>query len=54
MLSTLPPEISSLSSLMWIGLRNNKLTSLPLEIGQLSSLKHIVLDGNPILMCKGE
>ncbi|XP_015202464.2 leucine-rich repeat-containing protein 27 isoform X2 [Lepisosteus oculatus] len=39
---------SSLSSLIWLDLRNNKITCLPPEIGQHRGLKTLLLEGNPI------
>nr|XP_015202465.1 PREDICTED: leucine-rich repeat-containing protein 27 isoform X3 [Lepisosteus oculatus] len=39
---------NSLSSLIWLDLRNNKITCLPPEIGQHRGLKTLLLEGNPI------
>ncbi|XP_078269808.1 leucine-rich repeat-containing protein 27-like isoform X2 [Rhinoraja longicauda] len=37
-----------LPNLIWLDLRNNKLTSLPLSIGDHRCLKTLLLEGNPI------
>ncbi|MEH2146278.1 COR domain-containing protein [Nostoc sp.] len=47
-LSSLPPEISQLSSLTTLYLDNNQLSSLPPEISQLSSLTTLDLDNNQL------
>ncbi|KAF4106189.1 leucine-rich repeat-containing protein 27-like isoform X2 [Onychostoma macrolepis] len=39
---------SSLSSLVWLDVRNNRLTGLPAAIGQHRCLKTLLLEGNPI------
>ncbi len=47
-LSSLPPEISQLSSLTRLSLNNNQLSSLPPEICQLSSLTTLYLNNNQL------
>ncbi|MEH2231546.1 MAG: COR domain-containing protein [Nostoc sp.] len=47
-LSSLPPEICQLSSLVRLSLDNNQLSSLPSEICQLSSLVRLSLDNNQL------
>ncbi|MCC5665284.1 leucine-rich repeat domain-containing protein [Nostoc sp. CHAB 5784] len=47
-LSSLPPEISQLSSLTTLNLNHNQLSSLPPEISQLSSLTELSLDNNQL------
>jgi internalin A len=47
-LSSLPPEISQLSSLTRLYLSNNQLSSLPPEISQLSSLTRLDLHNNQL------
>ncbi|MEH2138221.1 COR domain-containing protein [Nostoc sp.] len=47
-LSSLPPEISQLSSLTELSLSNNQLSSLPPEISQLSSLTELSLSNNQL------
>ncbi|MCC5653179.1 leucine-rich repeat domain-containing protein [Nostoc sp. XA013] len=47
-LSSLPPEISQLSSLTTLSLDNNQLSSLPPEISQLSSLTTLDLNDNQL------
>ena len=41
-----PAEIGQLTSLKWLNLRGNQLTSVPAEIGQLTSLEELKLHGN--------
>ncbi|XP_066550050.1 leucine-rich repeat-containing protein 27 isoform X2 [Amia ocellicauda] len=48
-LSSVPEHLfSSLSHLVWLDVRNNKITRLPSEIGQHRCLKTLLLEGNPI------
>ncbi|MDZ8025099.1 MAG: COR domain-containing protein, partial [Nostoc sp. DedQUE11] len=47
-LSSLPPEISQLSSLTELYLSNNQLSNLPPEISQLSSLTRLYLNDNQL------
>ena len=45
----IPTEIALLTSLTWIKLEDNALTSLPTEIGLLTNLKYLYLTGNDIV-----
>ena len=45
-LTTLPPEIGSLTNLEWLELSGNHLTTLPPEIGDLKNLETLGLDSN--------
>ncbi|MEH2125888.1 COR domain-containing protein [Nostoc sp.] len=47
-LSSLPPEISQLSSLTTLSLNDNQLSSLPPEISQLSNLTTLYLENNQL------
>ncbi|XP_016113339.1 leucine-rich repeat-containing protein 27 [Sinocyclocheilus grahami] len=48
-ISSLPERFfSSLLSLVWLDVRNNRLTGLPAAIGQHRCLKTLLLEGNPI------
>jgi Leucine-rich repeat (LRR) protein len=47
-LTTLPPEISQLTSLQRLDLAGNQLTTLPAEIGQLTSLQRLDLRYNQL------
>ncbi|KAL1263727.1 hypothetical protein QQF64_006466 [Cirrhinus molitorella] len=48
-ISSLPERFfSNLSSLVWLDVRNNRLTGLPAAIGQHRCLKTLLLEGNPI------
>jgi len=43
-----PREVWQCSSLQWLFLVNNRLSTLPAEVGNLSSLQKLNLDGNPL------
>ena len=45
-LTTVPPEIGQLTSLMMLHLNDNQLTAVPLEIGQLPKLEELYLYSN--------
>lgn len=42
----LPSNITSLTNLRWLNVRNNELTALPVEIDRLSKLTELLLDNN--------
>ena len=44
----MPAEIGSLTSLKWLGLSSNRLTSVPTEIGQLTLLQRLYLYNNQL------
>ncbi|KAJ8014459.1 hypothetical protein DPEC_G00040450 [Dallia pectoralis] len=49
-ISILPATLfTNLSNLVWLDLRNNKITSLPADIGVHRCLKTLLLEGNPII-----
>ncbi|XP_026080704.1 leucine-rich repeat-containing protein 27 isoform X3 [Carassius auratus] len=48
-ISSLPERFfSRMSSLVWLDVRNNRLSGLPAAIGQHRCLKTLLLEGNPI------
>ncbi len=47
-LTSLPPEIGSLSRLEVLDLAENQLTTVPRELGQLANLRHLNLSGNQL------
>ncbi|KAI4873919.1 hypothetical protein NFI96_009163 [Prochilodus magdalenae] len=48
-ITSLPENMfTSLPNLVWLDLRNNKLTSVPVDIGQHRCLKTLLLEGNPV------
>ncbi|KAL6057314.1 Myotubularin-like phosphatase domain [Balamuthia mandrillaris] len=53
-LTSLPPEIGSLTSITSLDVSNNNLNGLPWQLGDLTNLKTLNLSGNPLVLIPDE